>query len=234
MKNINAYMDAVMVGNRWVATPFVINYGLRNEEGYVDDYIEWDIDNQVYINYFDGMKKKDMCNLIMQYANPKYYGVSFFCGDMGYAKYGAPNKEYNTIQILFDVDKCCIKIAGIWLDKTTIPKTKDYSLIGKVSFIGNKKNFCKYVKHDILITCDLMLFKYTMNMWEDFMYLRFDKTFGDSLQYNGILRFDEGKDVDTGKFESFSIIKSTILLEEDYAISCKNKLKLVNDLSMYE
>lgn len=246
MKNINCYREnAVMVDSNWLATPFVLNYGyypedygytdideLGNRVGYDDYWMEWDYDNQCYQNNF-GMEKPEFEKYIRKCRLPSTWKPSFHCGDMGYAKYGSPTKQYNTIQLLFE--NCTLKIAAIWMngfrDIDFYPKTDDYSLIGKVKFdsdtytrIVGALNDCK------LITYDCMLFKYTMNLYEDNLILRFDKTFNDAstIQYFGKTRFDSGDKM------QFSVLPLAIRLSDNVAVNCASTISRLHILSAWE
>lgn len=221
MKNINAYNDAVMLGKNWIATPFVLNYGF-DVTGYQNDYYGYDEYLEDYTNYF-GMEYDEYLSYIKKMAKPSTYGASFRCGDMGYAKYGAPNRQYNVIQLLFAHGK--LKILGLWYQKDVIPNIDDYSIIAEVKF--NRRQFVKKVKWPVLITCDNMLFKYTMNLFEDLLYMRFDKSFGKQYQYTGPVRMDSGIDEDTGCFESFSVIHGCMTLSDEVAMSCINKISKI-------
>lgn len=211
-----------MVGKSWISTPFVLNYGF-DVSGFSDNYIEYDIDLQCDVNYY-GMTKPEVIRRMKAMAHPDYYGVSFRCGDVGYAKYGAPSKVYNTIQLLFD--DSCLKICGLWYDRNYEPKLSDYVLIGLVHF--NKKQFRSKLKRPVLITCDNLMFKYTMNLYEDLMYLRFDKSFGKSSQYSGVIRFDSGMDDESGRIEQFSLLFSTMTLSDETVISCINRISALH------
>lgn len=227
----------------WLATPFVLNYGYDtasygytdkdeygNVVGYDEYWMDWDYDNQMYVNNF-GMDKSDYEKYIKRCLKPSIWKPSFRCGDMGYAKYGSPTKAYDTIQLLFS--NCTLKIAAIWMggakDNSAVIKRDDYSLIGRVKF--DPVTWDKFVGKDKvkLITYDCMLFKYTMNLYEDDLVLRFDKTFkNDDFQYVGKTRFDSHS-----KF-TFSVLPTAIRLSDEIAIKCISTISRLHKLSMWE
>ena len=246
MKNINCYREnAVMCDRLWLATPFVLNYGYCPDDygyspldeygryvGYDDYWMEWDYDNQCYQNNF-GMEKPEFEKYIRLCRKPSTWKPSFHCGDMGYAKYGSPTKQFNTIQLLFE--NCMLKIAAIWMndfrDYHFNPKRDDYSLIGRVKF--DPVTYDKFIgdmNDTKLITYDCMLFKYTMNLYEDDLILRFDETFRDAstIQYFGKTRFDSGDK------NQFSVLPIGIKLSDEVAVNCASTISRLHVLNAWE
>lgn len=242
MKNINCYYEnAVMVDYNWLATPFVLNYGYDplkygytdtddngNIVGFDDYWMEWDYDNQCYQNNF-GMEKSKYEKYIRWCKRPSNWKASFVCGDMAYAKYGSPNRKYNTIQLLFQQNGV-LKIGAIWKSSDKMnPKTDDYSLIGRVRFGTSFDKLLDKTSFPKLITYDCMLFKYTMNIYEESLRIRFDKSFfNDDLQYTGRTRFDSGN-----KF-IFSVIPTAMKLDNESVSNCISTMQRLHRLSMYE
>ena len=231
MKNINVDNIAIMTGANWVATPFCLNYGYY-EHGYEDDYLEYEYERGEIetTNYF-GMEKKEYVSLIREYITPKSYSKSFYLGDIAYAMIGAPNKQFNTIQLLFDEGS--LRIACCWLDynrKSDIGspmegfnlKPEDYNLLADIKLIDYKPSSRK------IITLCVMHFKYSAELYKRDFHIRFGKDFVNSeLQYSGFIRMDSGRDEDSNKYETFSIVNS-FEIPQEVANECANIIEILN------
>ena len=245
MKNIKCYyVNALMMDSNWIASPFVLNYGYRPIDygytdvddggryvGYDDYWMEWDYESQAYLNIF-GTEKPDYELYVDSCKKKSTWKHSFKCGDMAYAKYGSPTKVYNTIQLLFQPNGI-LKMAAIWLDdcnKFAPIKVDDYSFIGYVKF--EKDSFRKFTNgltFPKLITYDCMLFKYTMNLYDDNLRLRFDDNFdNDEVQYTGKTRFDNGY------VSLFSVLPNAIHINDRLASRCVDVISRLRKLSMYD
>jgi hypothetical protein len=237
MKNINADGMAVMAGKKWVGTPFCFNYGYP-EHGYEDDYIETDYEKGVTTctNYF-GITKSEYIQLIKKWASPKHYDRSFYLGDMSYAIYGAPNKKFNVIQLLFKDNK--LKIATCWLDFNRKPDLESrYPKFTKCNLTSDDYNLlaCIDIETKIpkLVTFCVMHFKYTMELYKDNFYIRFSKGFKNKdIQFAGDVRMDAGRDEETDRYEQFSILRS-YLIPNKIAELCIEKIDMLKELDEYD
>lgn len=208
MKNIDIYRHATMVGSKWVATPFAINYGYE-DHGYEDEYLDYEMNGEsVYWYNIFGKKKSEVMKDIVNFAKPDSYGLSICLGDFRDALFGASVKEYNNIHIYLDKDT--VYVAGSWLGNVKINEAYDDDFIPMYKETFKGQNF-----PPMLITTEFALFKFTVDFYRYNLYLRLlsdcGRTYilnGNYSQYNNWLRFDEGKDEDSNKFEYFSSIKT--------------------------
>ena len=228
MKNILYDSVAIMTGRKWVATPFCLNYGFRSylKDDYMDAYYS-EKEGTTVLNYFGMSKQKFIHECIMKYASPTFYDKGMKFGSMKDVVRCVAVKEDNIVQMLFYGDR--LRISSAWLDTSAeSPNIEDYFLIYDL-----KLPFT--VDHDILVTFCASLWKYTAEMYWNNLIMRFQKGMlkSDKLQYEGIVRFDDGVDEENGRIETFSTVK-TMYINEHYAERCSEIMKLIHFVEVDE
>lgn len=219
MKNVNVYNYTTMVGKNFIATPFVINYGYTpDEHGYEEDIMDYEYNeesrNYDFFNVF-GKEKIDVIREINEYVQPKNYFRSIGFGNFNESLRGVPIKEYNTVHILIYENR--VKVVCSYLFDSHDNEQSNEMLLMYAGYLNGKDY------PPLLISTDIMLFKYTAELYKGDYHLRLLKdcvtmTTGTSVnQYDGNIRMDAGKDEDSNRIEKFSMCK-TILLNNDKLI----------------
>ena len=73
-----------------------------------------------------------------------------------------------------------------------------------------------------------MHFKYSAELYKRDFHIRFGKDFVNSeLQYSGFIRMDSGRDEDSNKYETFSIVNS-FEIPQEVANECANIIEVLN------
>lgn len=233
----------VVCGDNWVATPFVLNFGVDHmysdcvyackvEDGkytllniFQDEPVKRSKAKSLQYNldrWSDEFAQKFFREKVLFQANPRNYRYSFGMGDIS-PIVRFDTSLFNHIHIMFYKGR-----------------KGQRKLRVAASFIGNTSDDVIYGRHNMILLYDLPYvsseiygdalitlcadhFKHTANMYRHDCMIRMMCHPGKFRggQYDSVLRFDSGRSEDTGRYDKFSTVKA-ITLNDGLAQSIMN------------
>lgn len=247
LKNIECdrqygYGTGICVGKKWIASPFVLNYGFPPAGADSEIYV-CDVDGEKYVlfNYFDNepveivtpenivertkakteeFEKHFFQKMVVRYADPRRYKYSIELPDLWWDIHYFADFDYsmyNYVHFLFEPYRTHsrrVRVVASFLDSSSDRvNVSDMRLLYDFKYYGPETGVT-------LVSVCSEHFKHTLDLYRDECFLRMTKHPSrlDGKQYGDRLRFDGGRNPDTNKYDKFTAIK-TVTFNDDLASS---------------
>lgn len=230
----HGYGTGICVGRKFIATPFVLNYGFPPVGADSEIYV-CDIDGQKYalFNYFDNepvelvtpenivertrakteaFTSRFFQKTVVRYADPRRYKYSIELPDLWWDVHYVTDFDtsmYNYVNFLFypyRTHSRRVRVVASFIDtKSQSAKLEDMKLLYDLKYYGPEKGTA-------LVSVCSEHFKHTLDFYRDECFLRMtvhpDRL--DGKQYSDRLRFDSGRNPNTNKYDKFTAIKTVL------------------------